>query len=88
VVARALTENLKANSVFYHVLIDTGRATIACARIIALSASFSRAFVEDLSVQQSDTEFNALLDTTIQRIFEASTVNRQEQGREPQNAAL
>lgn len=35
-------------------------------------ASFSRALVEGLSVQQSDTEFNALLDRSIQSIFEAS----------------
>jgi fructose-bisphosphate aldolase class I len=36
-------------------------------------ASFSRALVEGLSAQQSDAEFNALLDATIQSIFEAST---------------
>ena len=35
-------------------------------------ASFSRALVEGLSVQQSDAEFNAVLDATIQSIFEAS----------------
>ena len=35
-------------------------------------ASFSRALVEGLSAQQSDAEFNALLDKSIQRIFEAS----------------
>ena len=35
-------------------------------------ASFSRALVEGLSVQQSDAEFDALLDTSIQSIFEAS----------------
>jgi fructose-bisphosphate aldolase class I len=35
-------------------------------------ASFSRALVEGLSAQQSDAEFNAVLDTTIQSIFEAS----------------
>jgi fructose-bisphosphate aldolase, class I len=34
--------------------------------------SFSRALVEGLSAQQSDTEFNALLDASIQSIFEAS----------------
>jgi fructose-bisphosphate aldolase class I len=37
-------------------------------------ASFSRALVEGLSAQQSDAEFNSLLDATIQSIFEASTV--------------
>jgi fructose-bisphosphate aldolase class I len=36
-------------------------------------ASFSRALVEELSAQQSDAEFNALLDGSIQRIFEASS---------------
>jgi fructose-bisphosphate aldolase class I len=35
-------------------------------------ASFSRALVEGLSVQQSDAEYNALLDASIQSIFEAS----------------
>ena len=35
-------------------------------------ASFSRALLEGLSAQQSDAEFNALLDGSIQSIFEAS----------------
>src|SRR6266852_1221950 len=35
-------------------------------------ASFSRALVEGLSAQQSDAEYNALLDVSIQSIFEAS----------------
>jgi fructose-bisphosphate aldolase, class I len=35
-------------------------------------ASFSRALVEGLSAQQSDAEYNALLNTSIQSIFEAS----------------
>jgi fructose-bisphosphate aldolase class I len=35
-------------------------------------ASFSRALVEGLSVQQSDAEYNTLLDASIQSIFEAS----------------
>ncbi len=35
-------------------------------------ASFSRALVEGLSAQQSDAEYNALLDKSIQSIFEAS----------------
>ena len=35
-------------------------------------ASFSRALVEGLTAQQSDAEFNAALDTSIQSIFEAS----------------
>ena len=35
-------------------------------------ASFSRALVEGLTAQQSDAEFNALLDKSIQSIFDAS----------------
>jgi fructose-bisphosphate aldolase class I len=35
-------------------------------------ASFSRALTEGLSAQQSDAEFNAMLDSTIQAIFDAS----------------
>jgi len=35
-------------------------------------ASFSRALVEGLSVQQSDAEYDAVLDANIQGIFEAS----------------
>jgi fructose-bisphosphate aldolase, class I len=35
-------------------------------------ASFSRALVEGLSAQQSDAEYNALLNASIQSIFEAS----------------
>jgi fructose-bisphosphate aldolase class I len=35
-------------------------------------ASFSRALAEGLSAQQSDAEFNATLDNSIQSIFEAS----------------
>ncbi|HKR80308.1 MAG TPA: fructose bisphosphate aldolase [Nitrospira sp.] len=37
-----------------------------------LIASFSRALVEGLSAQQSDAEFNAILDKSIQSIFDAS----------------
>jgi fructose-bisphosphate aldolase class I len=36
-------------------------------------ASFSRALVAELSARQSDAEFNALLDGSIQSIFEASS---------------
>jgi len=36
-------------------------------------ASFSRALIEGLSAQQSDAEYNALLDASIQSIFEASS---------------
>jgi fructose-bisphosphate aldolase class I len=37
-------------------------------------ASFSRALLEGLSAQQSDAEFNAVLDKSIACIYEASTV--------------
>jgi fructose-bisphosphate aldolase class I len=36
-------------------------------------ASFSRALLEGLTAQQSDAEFNALLEASIQSIFDAST---------------
>jgi fructose-bisphosphate aldolase class I len=39
-------------------------------------ASFSRALVEGLLIQQSDAEFNRLLDSSIQSIFEASTIKQ------------
>ena len=35
-------------------------------------ASFSRALLEGLSVQQTEAQFNAMLDASIQRIYEAS----------------
>ena len=35
-------------------------------------ASFSRALTEGLSAQQTDEEFNATLDATIQSIYDAS----------------
>jgi fructose-bisphosphate aldolase class I len=39
-------------------------------------ASFSRALLEGLTAQQSDSEFDAVLDRAIQSIFEASAVKR------------
>jgi len=42
--------------------------------IVCRQPSFSRALVEGLTAQQSDAEFNALLDGAVQSIFEASTV--------------
>ena len=42
------------------------------ARNHGMVASFSRALVEGLSAQQSDAEYNARLDASIQSIFEAS----------------
>jgi fructose-bisphosphate aldolase, class I len=38
-------------------------------------ASFSRALLEGLTTQQSDSEFDAVLDAAVQSIFEASTVS-------------
>jgi fructose-bisphosphate aldolase, class I len=43
-------------------------------------ASFSRALLEGLSVQQSDAQFNALLEAAIGSIFEASTIKEQGRG--------
>jgi fructose-bisphosphate aldolase class I len=43
------------------------------ARNHGVVASFSRALVEGLSAQQSDAEFNRLLNASIQSIFEASS---------------
>ncbi|GAB7069454.1 fructose bisphosphate aldolase [Mycobacterium hodleri] len=43
------------------------------ARNTGLIASFSRALTEGLSAQQSDDEFNATLDASIQAIYDAST---------------
>jgi fructose-bisphosphate aldolase class I len=48
------------------------RANELLARNHGMIASFSRALTEGLSVQQSDEEFDALLDNSIQGIFEAS----------------
>ena len=39
-------------------------------------ASFSRALLEGLSAQQSDTEFNAVLEKSIQSIFDASNTEQ------------
>jgi fructose-bisphosphate aldolase class I len=36
-------------------------------------ASFSRALSEGLNAQQSDDEFNAMLDASIESIFQASS---------------
>jgi fructose-bisphosphate aldolase class I len=44
-------------------------------------ASFSRGLLEGLSAQQSDAEFNAILDAAIQSIFEASTVKQERRPR-------
>jgi fructose-bisphosphate aldolase class I len=41
-------------------------------RQIGMVASFSRALAEGLQAQQSDDDFNAMLDASIQTIFEAS----------------
>jgi fructose-bisphosphate aldolase class I len=39
-------------------------------------ASFSRALLEGLSAQQSDAEFNVVLENSIQSIFEASNIKQ------------
>ena len=48
-------------------------ANALLAKNTGLIASFSRALTEGLSVEQSDTEFDATLDQAIQSIYEAST---------------
>ena len=48
------------------------KANALLAQNTGLIASFSRALSEGLSVQQSDAEFNAVLEKTIQSIYEAS----------------
>ena len=48
-------------------------ATERLARNHGVIASFSRALAEGLLAQQSDAEFNAQLDASIQSIYEAST---------------
>ncbi len=48
-------------------------ANARLARQNGMVASFSRALSEGLTAQQSDTEFNALLDASIASIFEASS---------------
>jgi fructose-bisphosphate aldolase class I len=47
-------------------------ANAKLARNHGVIASFSRALTEGLSAQQSDAEFDAMLDATIQSIFDAS----------------
>ena len=47
-------------------------ANARLARNHGVIASFSRALTEGLSAQQSDAEFDATLDTSIQSIFDAS----------------
>ena len=49
---------------------EEGNALLA--RNHGIVASFSRALLEDLSAQQSDSEFDTVLDVTIQSIYEAS----------------
>jgi fructose-bisphosphate aldolase, class I len=49
-------------------------ANARLARHVGLIASFSRALTEGLTAQQSEKEFDAALDTSIQDIFTASTV--------------
>jgi fructose-bisphosphate aldolase class I len=51
-----------------------GEANDRLRRNHGVVASFSRALLEGLTAQQTDTEFDAVLDAAIQSIFEASTV--------------
>jgi len=39
-------------------------------------ASFSRALVEGLTAQQTDAEFNSVLEKSIQRVFDASNIKQ------------
>jgi fructose-bisphosphate aldolase class I len=48
-------------------------ANTRLARNNGMVASFSRALAEGLTAQQSDAEFNAMLDASIQSIFDASS---------------
>ena len=48
------------------------QANAALARNHGMIASFSRALSEGLSAQQSDDDFDSMLDASIQSIFEAS----------------
>jgi fructose-bisphosphate aldolase class I len=52
---------------------DRAEANARLARNPGVVASFSRAFTEGLSAQQSDKEFDATLDASIQSIYEASS---------------
>jgi fructose-bisphosphate aldolase class I len=47
-------------------------ANARLARNNGMVASFSRALAEGLTAQQSDQEFSAMLDASIQSIFDAS----------------
>lgn len=53
-----------------------GEADYRLRRNQGVVASYSRALLEGLSARQSDREFNARLDASIQSIFEASTVKQ------------
>jgi fructose-bisphosphate aldolase class I len=50
-----------------------GEANARLSRNPGVIASFSRALTEGLSAQQSDDEFNATLDRTIEEIYQASS---------------
>jgi fructose-bisphosphate aldolase class I len=51
-------------------------ADVRLRRHRGMVASFSRALLEGLSAQQSDTEFDAVLEKSIQNIFEASNTKQ------------
>ena len=51
-------------------------ANMLLAKNTGVIASFSRALTEGLSAKQSDEQFDALLDSTIQSIFDASVIKK------------
>jgi fructose-bisphosphate aldolase class I len=51
-------------------------ANMMLAKNTGVIASFSRALTEGLSAKQSDEQFDALLDSTIQSIFDASVIKK------------
>ena len=64
---------LEANDIYYRLCgYSRDEANRRLAENKGMIASFSRALSEGLSAQQSDDEFNATLDASIQSIFDAS----------------
>ncbi len=84
------TDCVKAPNVVRVVALSGGysrdEATERLRRNHNVVASFSRALVEGLSAQQTDAEFDAVLNAAIQSIFEASTIKQpgRKQGQEHQ----
>ena len=55
------------------VLPSARRVETPHARLSVAGSSFSRALVQGLTAQQSDEEFNGMLDRSIDAIFQASS---------------